>query len=134
MALLEGIIAATFTPFHDDGTLKLEAIPEYVDYLIEGGVRGLYVCGTTGEGIGLTIEERKKTSEAFLKAADGRVPVVVQVVDDAVKGGGLASPRRPAGQDHAMRQPDHAGELLGNVGFESESVQRDLGGGLLIPE
>lgn len=79
MALLEGIIAATFTPFHDDGTLKLEAIPEYVDYLIEGGVRGLYVCGTTGEGIGLTIEERKKTSEAFLKAADGRVPVVVQV-------------------------------------------------------
>jgi len=75
----EGLVAATFTPMLDDGSLWLEQVGPMVDFLAAAGVRGLYVCGSTGEGPLLTLEERKATADAFVQAARGRVPVVVQV-------------------------------------------------------
>jgi len=75
---LHGLIAATYTPFHDDGRLNPDAIPEMTSHLIEQGVTGLYVCGSTGEGMSLTSSERRTVAERFVAAADGRVPVIVQ--------------------------------------------------------
>ncbi|MEZ6062381.1 MAG: dihydrodipicolinate synthase family protein [Planctomycetaceae bacterium] len=79
MPKLTGLIAATYTPFHADGSLNTKPIPEYVDFLLNSGVSGLYVCGSTGEGVSLTGDERRVLAEAFVKAAAGRVPVIVQV-------------------------------------------------------
>ena len=79
MMKLEGLIAATFTPFHATGELNLASIPQYVDYLIDSGMKGLYVCGTTGEGVNMTVEERQAVAEAFQSATNGRIPVIVQV-------------------------------------------------------
>ena len=76
---LTGLIAATFTPFRENGELHLARIPEYVDYLVDSRMKGLYICGTTGEGVNMTVEERQTVAEAFQKAANGRIPVVVQV-------------------------------------------------------
>ncbi len=76
---LSGLIAATFTPMDDSGRLALGIVPTMVNQLIDEGVAGLYVCGGTGEGVSLTNAERKQTAEAFVKAANGRVPVFVQV-------------------------------------------------------
>ncbi len=76
---LTGLIAATATPLHDDGGLNRDAIGPMVDRLIESGVQGLYVCGSTGEGMSLTCQERKAVVEATIAAAAGRVPVIVQV-------------------------------------------------------
>jgi N-acetylneuraminate lyase len=76
---LKGLIAATYTPLHADGSLNLSVIPAYVDFLISRGVRGLYVCGSTGEGISLTGAERRQLAQAFVEANAGRVPVIVQV-------------------------------------------------------
>jgi N-acetylneuraminate lyase len=76
---LTGLIAATFTPMHADGTLNLDAVPTMLDFLLRQDIGGLYVVGSTGEGISLTGQERRETAEAFVRAANGRVPVVVQV-------------------------------------------------------
>lgn len=76
---IRGLIAATFTPMHDDGRLRLELVPAMVDRLVARGIEGLYVCGSTGEGPLLTGAERRAVAEAFVRAAAGRVPVVVQV-------------------------------------------------------
>lgn len=79
MPLLKELIAATYTPFDANGELRLDRIPDYVDYLLDIGMSGLYVCGSTGEGISMSVEERFLAAEAFVRAADNRVPVVVQV-------------------------------------------------------
>jgi N-acetylneuraminate lyase len=76
---LTGLVAATFTPFHSDGRVQMERIPEMVDVLAGRGLRGIYVNGTTGEGPSLTTGERKSLAEAYIRAADGRIPVIVQV-------------------------------------------------------
>lgn len=74
-----GLIAAAFTPMHDDGSLWLERIDSVVDTLIARGVEGLYVCGSSGEGPLLTSDERRAVAQAYVRAARGRVPVIVQV-------------------------------------------------------
>lgn len=79
MPHLHGLIAAAFTPMHDDGSLWLERVDDVVDLLVARGVDGLYVCGSTGEGPLLTGAERRAVAEAYVRAARGRVPVVVQV-------------------------------------------------------
>ncbi|HSG91756.1 MAG TPA: dihydrodipicolinate synthase family protein, partial [Pseudomonadales bacterium] len=79
MPPIHGLIAATFTPMHDDGRLRLELVPDMVDRLVARGVEGLYVCGSTGEGPLLTGAERRAVADAFVRAAAGRLPVIVQV-------------------------------------------------------
>ncbi|QDU75875.1 N-acetylneuraminate lyase [Bremerella volcania] len=76
---LSGLIAATYTPFHADGTLALSKVAPMVEHLIRAGNRGLYVCGSTGEGVSLTTLERCQVAEAYAQAANKRVPVIVQV-------------------------------------------------------
>ncbi len=76
---LDGLIAATTTPFAEDRSLRLDDIVPMVDQLIASGVRGLYVCGSTGEGMSLRAEERRLVAEATISASGGRVPVIVQV-------------------------------------------------------
>jgi N-acetylneuraminate lyase len=61
------------------GEIELSIVPAYVDHLVRLGIRGLYVLGTTGEGASLTGAERKDVAEAFVKAARGRIPVIIQV-------------------------------------------------------
>ena len=76
---LTGLIAATFTPMHQDGSLRLEAVEPMVERLLSEGISGFYVVGSTGEGVSLSGRERRDAAEAFVKAANGRIPVVVQV-------------------------------------------------------
>ncbi len=76
---MEGLIAATFTPMDSDGSLNTLAIAPMVDFLIDREIAGLYVLGSTGEGPSLTFDERCTAAAAFVRAAGGRVPVIVQV-------------------------------------------------------
>lgn len=81
---LKGLVAATYTPMDDGGRLKLAEVPAMVRRLIDEGISGLYVCGSTGEGMSLTGEERRLVAEAFVDAAARRVPVIVQVGHNSV--------------------------------------------------
>ncbi|MCZ6671770.1 MAG: dihydrodipicolinate synthase family protein [Verrucomicrobia bacterium] len=76
---LHGLIAATYTPMHTDGTVNLKLIAPMIDWMIKKGVSGFYVCGSTGEGPTLTESERKSVAEVSVAATAGRKPVVVQV-------------------------------------------------------
>ena len=67
MATLRGAIAAAVTPLRDGGRhLDDEAFPRLVAYLASGGVDGLLACGTTGEGVLLTVDERRRVTDLFL--------------------------------------------------------------------
>lgn len=76
---IKGIIAATFSPFHSDGAVNLAPIPALVQRLVNDGISGLYLLGSTGEGLSLTVQQRMDIAEAYIKAVDGRVPVIVNV-------------------------------------------------------
>lgn len=65
---LQGLIAAPFTPFHANGELNLEVIPGYYQFLKQNGVTGAFICGSTGEGVSLTKEEKMKVAVAWGKA------------------------------------------------------------------
>lgn len=74
---IEGVIVPPITPFDEQGKIEEIAIKKLVDFLIERGIHGLFPGGTTGEGPLLSISERQQLAEAFVKAAEGRVPVIV---------------------------------------------------------
>jgi len=65
---LQGLIAAPFTPFNQDGGLNLQLIPKYYDFLKQNGVTGAFICGSTGEGVSLTRDEKMEVAEAWAKA------------------------------------------------------------------
>ncbi len=89
MRTFKGVWPALVTPFTMEDTVNVSVLRELVDYLIEKRVDGFYVCGTTGEGLFMSVEERKLVTETVLDQANGRVPVIAHVgcvaVGDAVK-------------------------------------------------
>lgn len=82
---IRGLVPAVFTPMHASGDVNLELIPALTDLLVAEGASALYVCGSTGEGPSLTREERKVVAEAYVEAAAGRIPVIVQVGHNSIR-------------------------------------------------
>lgn len=74
---LYGIVVATVTPLTGDGRINPEALGKLNHFLIDKGVHGLFPCGSTGEGVLLSTEERKKVAELTVKEASPKVPVVI---------------------------------------------------------
>ena len=73
--MLRGTIAAALTPLREGGAaLDEEAFGAYAEFLAAGGLEGVLALGTTGEGILLSVTERKRTAELFLA---GSLPVAV---------------------------------------------------------
>jgi len=67
--MLSGAIAASVTPLRGGGSdPDEEAIGPLVRFLSGGGVDGAFVCGTTGEGVLLTVDERRRVAEGFVRA------------------------------------------------------------------
>ena len=65
--MIRGALAAALTPLRDAGeALDEEAFAPYAEFLLAGGVAGILALGTTGEGILLRAEERKRVLELFL--------------------------------------------------------------------
>ena len=68
---LEGLIAAPFTPFHADGSLNIDLVPNYYNFLKRNGVAGAFICGSTGEGLSMTMEEKISLIDAWAVATRG---------------------------------------------------------------
>jgi len=73
----KGIIPALVTPFTKDGKeINEEQLRSLVNYCIKLGVSGVFPCGSTGEFVNLTVDEKKRVIDVVLDEANGRVPVV----------------------------------------------------------
>lgn len=75
----QGIIPPTLTAFAPDGSLDLEKTHEHINYVIDGGVHGVFPCGTMGEGPLLSFDEKVQVTATVVEAARGRVPVLAGV-------------------------------------------------------
>jgi len=80
---LSGIIPPMVTPFNQDGSVDTEAFRSEVGYLIEAGVQGLAVGGSTGEGHTLTDHESWSLIEIAVREAAGRVPIIAGIIVDS---------------------------------------------------
>lgn len=87
-----GVTPAMATPLLADGrTVNLAAVGSLVDFLVGAGVKGLFVGGTTGEGILLELDQRQRLHERAMQAIDGRVPALIHVgANSTVEGVALA--------------------------------------------
>jgi dihydrodipicolinate synthase/N-acetylneuraminate lyase len=77
MTELRGVFAAAVTPLLDGGVrLDEPGIGHVADFLAEGGVDGALVCGTAGEGMALSVAERRRALEVYLAAAGSRLAIM----------------------------------------------------------
>jgi dihydrodipicolinate synthase/N-acetylneuraminate lyase len=76
--MLKGALAAAVTPLRDGGeALDEDAFAPYLGYLADGGLDGILALGTTGEGILLREDERKRAAELFVVASSDELDVAL---------------------------------------------------------
>ncbi|MFE3205858.1 dihydrodipicolinate synthase family protein [Embleya sp. NPDC059237] len=128
-----GILAAVVTPFAEDGsTVDAEGVGRQVEHIVGAGVQGLVPLGSTGEFTTLSNTERKEVADLYLKAVDGRVPVVVgtgalttgETID-------LTRHAADAGATAVMIVPPYYGalrweEVVAHYGAVSDAVDIDI--------
>src|SRR5437764_7779159 len=66
MSTLSGGMTAIVTPFSESGELNLIALPPYLQFQEAAGIDGVVVCGTNGEGVSMSVAERKRVLEAVM--------------------------------------------------------------------
>ncbi len=76
---LSGIIPPLTTPFTSHGEVYEEGLRHLVEFQIEKGSHGLFICGTYGSGPLMTTAERKRVHEIVVDQAKGRIVVVAHV-------------------------------------------------------
>jgi 4-hydroxy-tetrahydrodipicolinate synthase len=78
---LKGIVPPLVTPFDVNGDVDVTSLRRLVEYLLAGGVSGLFILGSSGEGASLDPRQRAAVVETAVRAAAGRAPVLVGVTD-----------------------------------------------------
>ncbi len=77
---ISGLVAATHSPFHADGSLRLAIVEKQAAHLLAHGVKFAFICGTTGESHSLSIEERRALAERWMEVTRGtELKVIVHV-------------------------------------------------------
>ncbi len=74
-----GLVAAAVTAFREDGAIDLEFIPAMAERMKADGLAGVFVNGTTGEGLSLTVEEREAQAAAWRKAVPSSMKLFIHV-------------------------------------------------------
>jgi 4-hydroxy-tetrahydrodipicolinate synthase len=74
--LFAGVFTAIVTPFKKDHSLDLEAFKKLIDKQLADGIDGFVVCGSTGEGMTVSDDERATLVKTCLEQVKGRVPVI----------------------------------------------------------
>lgn len=74
---VRGLCAAPFTPFTQNGAVNHSAIPHHAAELLAQGVEYAFVCGTTGEGVTMSVQERQAVLESWISAAAGTALKVI---------------------------------------------------------
>ena len=75
----DGIIPEFYACYDKDGKVRPEAVRALTQYHIDKGVKGVYVCGSSGECIYQSKEDRKITLENVMAVAKGKLTVIAHV-------------------------------------------------------
>lgn len=105
---LGGIVPPLVTPLLDRDALDVEGLERLVEHVLAGGVHGLFVLGTTGEGPSLSHRLRRELVVRVAGHVRGRVPVLVGITDTAfVEAVALARDAAGAGADAVVLAPPY---------------------------
>ena len=77
--MMQGISAPVLVPFDKVGNINYEEYEKLNNYIVENGVHGIFVCGTTGEFVNLTIEERKQLLISAKRSIGNRAKVMFNI-------------------------------------------------------
>jgi len=114
---LTGMIAAPFTALNGDGSLNLAMIERQAIALVENSVSGAFICGTTGEGLSLTTNERLQVAERWMAVAPPSLRIIVHIGHPSV-----VESRRLAA--HAEKIKAHAFATIGPAFFRATNVEQ----------
>ena len=81
----EGIFAPTITPLDEKERVDELGFVNQLNRLIDNGVHGIYLLGTSGEFTTLTNAERERAMDIAVKAVGGRVPIICGVMDTSTQ-------------------------------------------------
>jgi 4-hydroxy-tetrahydrodipicolinate synthase len=98
---LIGVVPPLVTPFTESGDIDTRALRQEIRYMIDCGVAGIVVGGSTGEGAGLSEDDVARLVEVSVEEAAGRIPILAGVVTndspEAIRVAGRARDRGACG-------------------------------------
>ncbi|MCK5343661.1 MAG: 4-hydroxy-tetrahydrodipicolinate synthase [Candidatus Heimdallarchaeota archaeon] len=102
--MFEGIYVATITPFTSEGKIDYEIYREHLEFLMDHEVHGIVVCGTTGEGAVLSIDEHRRMIEKSVEVSGelGFKIVAGTRTNDTARTIELTKQAKEAGADGAL--------------------------------
>lgn len=114
--LITGVLPALITPMDKYGNILVDSARLLVDWYAKEKADGLYMLGWTGEGMYLSVQQRKTWAEAVLKAARDIMPIFVHVgynenLEDSV--------------ELARHAEEHGAYAVASVGISTESTLSD---------
>lgn len=83
--LFEGVITPMVTPLINRENIDFKGLEKLLDHLINGGVSGVFLMGTTGEGTSISPRMRKELTKYSVEYVKGRVPVFVSIADCCIE-------------------------------------------------
>jgi 4-hydroxy-tetrahydrodipicolinate synthase len=113
-ALWNGVFPAVTTKFTTDDRLDIAEMERCFALQRDAGVDGLIVCGSLGEASTLDPEEKLEVLKTALRVANGKMPVLMTVVDGATR-------RAQAQAEAAAKAGAHGLMVLPGVPYKSEA-------------
>lgn len=105
---LTGIVPPMITPLRGRDELDVQGLERLIERVLAGGVSGLFILGTTGEGPSLSYRLRRELIERTCRQVGGRVPVLVGITDTAfVESVNVARWAAEAGADAVVLAPPY---------------------------
>ena len=104
---LSGIIPPLITPLSDRDRLDAAGLQRLLERVITGGVHGVFILGTSGEGPSLSYRLRREVIAQTCRQVAGRVPVLVGITDTSVIKGQKCALALLGVCDDFMAEPFH---------------------------
>lgn len=105
---LSGIIVPLVTPLLDRDTIDISGLEKLLEHVIEGGVSGIFILGTTGESPCLSYRLRRELIQRTCRQVDGRLPILVGITDTSfVESINLAKYALEHGVEYAVVAPPY---------------------------
>src|SRR5262249_36697478 len=105
---LTGIIPPMLTPLRGRDELDIAGLERLIEHILAGGVSGIFILGTTGEGPSLSYRLRRELIERVCKQVKRRVPILVGVTDTSfIESVNLARVAAESGADAVVAAPPY---------------------------